>query len=301
MKRSHFALLTLSLGLTACSSQLRQAPVIERTPMPAAAPAPVVAEPPPKVDAKGTYTVRKGDTLIRIALDHGLNYRDLAAWNNLSDPDDIKADQVLRTEAPAHPVVTTARIDMPPPTKVPPVPEAPRKTGPKADKKPYTDANLAEMQKADAPAKAEPAAAPAVAAAAAIQPGATVTATDDEKLSWMWPADGKIIATFDEGKNKGIDISGKPGQAVLSAGSGKVMYAGAGIRGYGNLVIVKHSNSLLSAYAHNQKIVVKEGDEVKKGQQLAEMGSSDADQVKLHFEIRQQGKPVDPTKFLPSR
>jgi lipoprotein NlpD len=128
-----------------------------------------------------------------------------------------------------------------------------------------------------------------------------VTANDDDKLSWMWPADGRIVATFDEGRNKGIDIAGRPGQQVVAAGAGKVMYAGSGIRGYGNLVIVKHNNSLLSAYAHNRKIVVKEGDNVAKGQMIAEMGDSDADSVKLHFEIRQQGKPVDPARFLPGR
>jgi len=128
-----------------------------------------------------------------------------------------------------------------------------------------------------------------------------VTALDDEKLSWMWPSDGRIVATFDEGKNKGIDIAGRVGQNVMAAGAGKVMYAGSGIRGYGNLVIVKHSNNLLSAYAHNRSIVVKEGQNVTKGEKIAEMGDSDADSVKLHFEIRQQGKPVDPARFLPTR
>ena len=117
----------------------------------------------------------------------------------------------------------------------------------------------------------------------------------------MWPSEGKVIGTFDEGKNKGVDIAGKAGQQVVAAGAGKVMYAGSGIRGYGNLVIVKHSNSLLSAYAHNRSILVKEGQNVNKGQVIAEMGDSDADRVKLHFEIRQQGKPVDPSKFLPNR
>ena len=140
-----------------------------------------------------------------------------------------------------------------------------------------------------------------VATAPSIGAGAIVRPDDDEKLSWMWPSDGKIVATFDEGKNKGIDIAGRPGQQVMAAGAGKVMYAGSGIRGYGNLVIVKHSNSLLSAYAHNRSIVVKEGQNVNKGQVIAEMGDSDADSVKLHFEIRQQGKPVDPSRFLPTR
>ncbi|WP_175445696.1 peptidoglycan DD-metalloendopeptidase family protein, partial [Janthinobacterium sp. HH103] len=135
--------------------------------------------------------------------------------------------------------------------------------------------------------------------AAAAAPAAS--APGDDRISWMWPSEGKVIGTFDEGKNKGVDIAGKAGQQVVAAGAGKVMYAGSGIRGYGNLVIVKHSNSLLSAYAHNRSILVKEGQNVNKGQAIAEMGDSDADRVKLHFEIRQQGKPVDPSKFLPNR
>jgi lipoprotein NlpD len=286
------ALLTLSLGiLSACSTETRVAPVIDR-PAPTAStfrprpqPAPAVEEAKP--DARGTYTVRRGDTLLRIALDHGQNYRDLVAWNNLADPDDIKVGQVLKV-APAERNgngngVVTSPIAMPGAEKAPAVP---KKTEPNGAKKPYSESNLASA-KEDNP-KAE-------------KVITTVTANDDEKLSWMWPSDGKIVATFDEGKNKGIDIAGKMGQQVMAAGSGKVMYAGSGIRGYGNLVIVKHSNSLLSAYAHNRTILVKEGQNVTKGQAIAEMGDSDADTVKLHFEIRQQGKPVDPAKFLPSR
>ncbi|TFW08969.1 peptidase M23, partial [Oxalobacteraceae bacterium OM1] len=182
------------------------------------------------------------------------------------------------------------------------------KTGPRGDKKPYSDATLAEMQKPDAAANAT------VPPQASIAPGtrpeapktdkapdaAPSLSPDDENVSWIWPADGKVVGTFSEGK-KGIDIAGKIGQPVLAAGAGKVLYAGSGIRGYGNLVIVKHSNNLLSAYAHNKTIFVKEDQTVAKGQKIAEMGNSDSDSVKLHFEIRQQGKPVDPSKFLPSR
>jgi lipoprotein NlpD len=291
------ALLILSLGiLSACSTETRVAPVIDR-PTPTASsfrprpqPAPAPAADDNKPDARGTYTVRRGDTLLRIALDHGQNYRDLVAWNNLADPDDIKVGQVLKVAQPerAGNAVVTTPITMPGAEKVPAVP---KKTEPNGAKKPYSEANLA---KEDNP-KAEKV------VPAGVTPGTTVTANDDEKLSWMWPSDGKIVATFDEGKNKGIDIAGKMGQQVMAAGSGKVMYAGSGIRGYGNLVIVKHSNSLLSAYAHNRTILVKEGQNVTKGQPIAEMGDSDADAVKLHFEIRQQGKPVDPAKFLPSR
>ncbi|TFW18157.1 peptidoglycan DD-metalloendopeptidase family protein, partial [Duganella callida] len=138
-------------------------------------------------------------------------------------------------------------------------------------------------------------------AAAPAAPAGPALSAEDQSISWVWPAAGKVVASFDEGKNKGLDIAGKAGQQVVAAGAGKVMYAGSGIRGYGNLVIVKHSNNLLSAYAHNRTILVKEGQTVSKGQMIAEMGDSDTDSVKLHFEIRQQGKPVDPSKFLPNR
>jgi len=298
------ALLTVSIVLSACSTATRQAPVVDRPapiaankrPHPATSPAPAAEE--SKADARGSYTVRKGDTLLRIALDAGQNYRDLVAWNNLSDPDDIKVGQVLRIAPPdrnGSAVAGTNPITMPGADKPAIVP---RKSTPRGDKKPYTESNLAETQKDDVPAVNPKA---VERPSAALAAGSTVTANDDEKLSWMWPSNGRIVATFDEGKNKGIDIAGKLGQQVMAAGAGKVMYAGSGIRGYGNLVIVKHSNSLLSAYAHNRAILVKEGQSVTKGEAIAEMGDSDADTVKLHFEIRQQGKPVDPSKFLPSR
>lgn len=298
---SHFALITLTLLLAGCSSVLRKAPVVERSVQPAKqAAAAKRAEPPEpaRPDAKGFYTVRKGDTLLQIALDNGLHYRDLAEWNNLADADEIKVDQVLRlTEPPRAARAVTTPIEMPPSASR--SAEVPRKTEPRVEKKAYSEQAVADAR--TEPARPAPAPAAVPAAPGGIVPGATVTATADEKLSWMWPSDGRIVATFDEGRNKGIDIAGTAGQKVLAASAGKVMYAGSGIRGYGNLVIVKHTNSLLSAYAHNRAIVVKEGDTVSKGQVIAEMGSSDTDSVKLHFEIRQQGKPVDPSKFLPSR
>lgn len=297
-----FALLILTVGLlSACSTASRRAPIVDRAPPPVATrpAAPVLVE-EPKEEARGNYIVKRGDTLLRIALDHGLNYRDVVAWNRLANPDDIKVDQVLRLSAPEH-VAGAMQTNPVPMPEVRPAP--PKKTGPRGDKKPYTDGALADAKKdddgkPDAP-KVEKAA--VVNPAPAVSPGSVVRADDDERLSWMWPSDGKIVATFDEGKNKGIDIAGKPGQQVMAAGAGKVMYAGSGIRGYGNLVIVKHSNSLLSAYAHNRTIVVKEGQTVNKGEKIAEMGDSDSDSVKLHFEIRQQGKPVDPSRFLPNR
>ena len=306
MKRTRqLTLVAVVLLLAGCQNILQQAPVEDRRPsVENRTPVPVAV---PK-DERSFYTVKKGDTLLRIALDYGQNYRDLVSWNNLADPNDIKVDQVLRVAPPDTVAgatgVQTSPIQMPPAeTRTVPVP---RKVAPKADKRPYSDAALADLKGEPRPAVKAPDKADApdtVAArpAPALGTGSVVTATADEKLSWMWPSDGKIIATFDEGKNKGVDIAGRAGQNVMAAGAGKVMYAGSGIRGYGNLVIVKHSNNLLSAYAHNRSIVVKEGQSVDKGQVIAEMGDSDSDSVKLHFEIRQQGKPVDPTKFLPSR
>jgi lipoprotein NlpD len=299
------ALLTISFGLlSACSTATRRAPIIDRVPPPAASRPVAPPADDSKEDARGTYTVRKGDTLLRIALDHGQNYRDVVTWNNLANPNDIKVDQVLRVAPPEHMAGTqTAPVSMP--EIRPSAPAAPKKAVPRIEKRPNSD-TVADARKDDN-AKTErdepKIEKPVVVAATApsIGAGSIVRPDDDEKLSWMWPSDGKIVATFDEGKNKGIDIAGKPGQQVMAAGSGKVMYAGSGIRGYGNLVIVKHSNSLLSAYAHNRSIVVKEGQNVNKGQVIAEMGDSDADSVKLHFEIRQQGKPVDPSRFLPTR
>jgi lipoprotein NlpD len=283
-------LLLLAGGLAACSTTHHTAPVTERTIGGKEASA--------KVEDRVFYTVRKGDTLYRIALDFGQSYSELVTWNNLSNPNDIKVDQVLRVSPPDLPaarsgnaqtatVATVSGVE----TRALSTPASitgGNKNAPRGDKRPYSDATLAEMQKSES------------ASEKSVEAAAPAAAVDENAVSWMWPADGKVVATFDDSK-KGIDIAGKSGQPVLAAGSGKVMYAGSGIRGYGNLVIVKHTSTLLSAYAHNKTISVKEGQTVTKGQKIAEMGDSDADAVKLHFEIRQQGKPVDPSKFLPSR
>ena len=296
---------TLAAILSGCGTTGVQAPVVERHPSSGSSAASEARDRDPAL-----YTVKRGDTLLRIALEHGQNYRDLVAWNNITDPNDIKVDQVLRVLPPTGDTggAQTSAIVMPTVTEVrPAAPAVPKKSGPRGEKRPYSDATLAELRSDAGVVEAQPAAPvaaparPAVAPAAAPAVAAAAAATGDEKLSWMWPSEGKVIGTFDEGKNKGVDIAGKAGQQVVAAGAGKVMYAGSGIRGYGNLVIVKHSNSLLSAYAHNRSILVKEGQSVNKGQAIAEMGDSDADRVKLHFEIRQQGKPVDPSKFLPNR
>jgi lipoprotein NlpD len=135
----------------------------------------------------------------------------------------------------------------------------------------------------------------------AVVPAVPVPKPAEDGVAFIWPTDGAVLAGFDDAKNKGVDIAGKAGQPVLAAADGRVVYAGAAVRGFGNLIILKHSNTLLSAYAHNQALLVKEDQAVKQGQKIAEMGSSDADRVKLHFEIRRQGKPVDPVKLLPPR
>lgn len=218
----------------------------------------------------GYYTVQKGDTLTRIGLDNGQAWRDLARWNNLSNPDVIEVGQVLRVAPPGAAVENSGVVVRP---------VSPPGAG-----------NATQTK---------PAAAAAPAAQVAQAPATHQALADD--ASFSWPANGQVIAGFDEAKNKGIDIAGKAGDPVLAAADGQVVYAGAGLRGYGNLVIVKHNNTYLTAYAHNQKLLVKEDQKVRRGDKIAEMGNSDADRVKLHFEVRRQGKPVDPSKFLAAR
>jgi lipoprotein NlpD len=320
----------LSALLAACATSNTPAPVVSRTSQSAEAPS--AAAPAPVTEGRGYYRVKKGDTLFRIAVDVGQSYKDLVAWNNLSNPNDIKVDQMLRvlppeagalgaggvqvgSVGPGNPGVEVRPLGAPATTAAD---SGGNKTGPRGDKRAYSDAAMAELEKPDAASSTSSAtpttatnttSAPATASSSSsAQSGAKADATpaapassngEDQAMEWMWPADGKVVGSFSA--KKGIDIAGKSGQAIMAAGAGKVMYAGAGIRGYGNLVIIKHNNNLLSAYAHNKTILVKEGQQVSKGQKIAEMGNSDSDTVMLHFEIRQQGKPVDPSKYLPSK
>jgi lipoprotein NlpD len=220
----------------------------------------------------GYYTVKPGDTLMRIGLETGQNHKDLARWNNMDNPNKLEVGQVIRVVPPA---AETTAVVKPVPAQAP------------------TVTPLPAAGAASAPAaKPAPAESPAAASAA---PAA------DGELNWMWPSSGAVIAGFDEVKNKGLDVGGNAGDPVLAVAEGKVVYAGSGLRGYGNLIIIKHDNTYLTAYAHNQALLVKEDQSVKKGQKIAEMGNSDADRVKLHFEVRKQGKPVDPIKYLPPR
>jgi lipoprotein NlpD len=321
------------LVVAGCASQ-KPSPVEDRTPPPrATSPAPAV--PPSRSAQPGslpgaasqTYVVKRGDTLFQIALDFGLDYKELAAWNGIENPNVILVGQVLRVTAPgdAMPGSAGAAVTTAPLRTVPPVPEArsaaapalPRgadntKSAPKALKERYSEQAVRDVARASAPgadavASVAPAPAPPASPAearpdapkAVVPPAAD--AEDDDRLDWIWPAKGKVVAGYSETANlKGIDIAGTSGEPVVASAAGKVVYAGTGLRGYGKLVIVKHNKTWLTAYAHNKDILVKEGQQVTKGQKIAEMGNTDADQVKLHFEIRRLGKPVDPARYLPA-
>lgn len=272
------SIVLLTLLLAGCASPRHKAPVEERgaaarNALPPAAAASAPGEAPKLLPGgenagkPGYYTIRQGDTLIRIGLETGQNWRDIARWNNIDNPNLIEVGQVLRVQVPG-----------PDPNGIGPRPVVTAKV----ETRPLG---------ASAPA-GTPIAAP-YASAPAREP--------DDDLSWVWPASGPVASGFDETRSKGVAITGKAGDPVLAAADGRVVYAGSGLRGYGNLVIVKHNATYLTAYAHNQTLLVKEDQVVRRGQKIAEMGSSDADQVKLHFEIRKQGKPVDPARLLPPR
>jgi lipoprotein NlpD len=241
----------------------------------------------------GFYTVKPGDTLIRIGLDSGQNWKDLVKWNALGNPDVIEVGQVLRVVPPgADPALATSR-----PVAAAKVETRALVTAVPAGSPPSPSPSASTPAAA---AAAVPASSPVVATAAAATAPAAV-AQGDEDVRWSWPAGGNVKAPFEDGKAKGLVIGGKAGDPVFAAADGRVVYAGSGLRGYGNLVILKHNSTYLTAYAHNQTLLVKEDQNVKRGQKIAEMGSTDADSVQLHFEIRKQGKPIDPAKLLPPR
>lgn len=279
------------LALAGCSSHnLNRAPVEDRGNAGSASTAAPVKQPAGFENAgkPGYYTVKPGDTLIRIGLESGQSHKDISRWNALDNPNKIEVGQVLRVQ--------------------PPVGDAGAVAGSAAAggvvTKPVTSGTVTTTPIPSAPAPAKPASPAGTAASAPVKvataPASTSSGSDDD-IAWIWPGKGSVIGEFDESKNKGVDISGAAGDPVLAAADGKVVYAGAGLRGYGNLIILKHNNTYLTAYAHNQSLQVKEDQSVKKGQKIAEMGSSDSERVKLHFEVRRQGKPVDPMKYLPAK
>ena len=346
--------------LSGCSSMVQQAAPVEaarpasvaagstsKQASVAAAPAPVVesavATPykaggslvaKPSVMAgsgEKTHVVQPGENLFRISLNNGLKYKDVAAWNNLSDTN-IKVGQVLRL-TPPDAQSSTIIGNAPKATETVSTSNgsntgvensgvaANSKNYPKALKLPYSeDAGKALAQQSEgSTGKKIPATKGGIASAPAVQidkkdsssPAAisenkqkseekSQAPAGEDAVAWIWPTEGKVIRGYSD-SNKGVDISGRTGQSVLAAGDGKVVYSGNGLRGYGKLIIIKHNKTFLSAYAHNSQLLVKEGQTVKKGQKIAEMGNTDADQVKLHFEIRRFGKPVDPMQYLDNK
>ncbi|CAG9266873.1 Lipoprotein NlpD/LppB homolog [Burkholderia cepacia] len=261
--------------LAACATRLDNAPVVDRSGSlgTTAAAQPAVPLPPAP---PGYYRVKPGDTLYRIALENGQNYRDIAAWNNLANPNQIEVDQLLRVSPQAGAAVAGTQVAAP----------------------------IAGAAVATAPLSSG-AATPAAGTSSVATPPAAAAASSDTAaapsgpVTFAWPARGPVLNGFDDAKNKGVNIGGTAGEAVKAAADGRVVYSGNGLRGYGNLIIIKHDTTYLTAYAHNRALMVKEGDAVTKGQKIAEMGNSDSDRVMLHFEVRRQGKPVDPLKYLP--
>jgi len=285
------ALLTVILG--GCASR-SSAPVIERGVSPArTAATPTAASGRPAE----FHTVRKGETLYSIAMEYGQSYRDVAAWNSIDNPNVIRIGQQLRVVPPegvasVKPVIAPAVVEARPLGAGGTTSSESHKREPKGGKQPFSEQALAAVQKAEDPRV------PPTAPKGETRP---IEAVSDGEMQWTWPSGGRVISSYVDGGNKGVDIEGKIGDPVVAVEAGKVTYAGSGIRGYGNLLIVQHQNGLSSVYAHNSKLLAKEGQHVTKGQKIAELGNSDTDHPKLHFEIRRQGKPLDPLKVLPTR
>ncbi|HEY7884063.1 MAG TPA: peptidoglycan DD-metalloendopeptidase family protein [Cellvibrionaceae bacterium] len=230
-----------------------------------------------------THQVSPGETLYSIAWRYNLDYRELARHNGIGDHYRIYADQRLRLD-----IDNTAARAPAPQTRPVATPQPAART-------PVVVRPASRPAPAPTPSRSEK-------RTPAPKPPASV-ATQSGPVGWQWPTSGNVISGFnsDKGLNKGIDIGGKLGQPVVAAGNGQVVYAGTGLRGYGNLLIIKHNEMFLSAYAHNRLLLVTEGESVKAGQKIAELGSSGTDKEKLHFEIRRDGKPVDPLQYLPRR
>ncbi len=365
MSAVRLSLLVAALALVACTRSVMVQPADEPAPPPP-------HRPTASAPAGDAYTVQPGDTLYKISVQYGVDYRDLAAWNGIEAPYTIYPKQRLRVgersspePAPAAPATaSTAVAAAPPPANAERVgaaatpsasasapaaasgpapgpgydpnlgvtlPEGaqPISTGPstaasssapvfEAPEAPLpTVAAGAASTAASAPAAAtavpaaapvasspSPAVPPAAAATSSPAPGASdIAGSKPSAAGWIWPTPGKVVGTYAAGDptRQGIDIAGEAGQPVRAARDGEVVYSGAGLIGYGELIIVKHSPELLSAYGHNRVRLVKEGDKVKAGQKIAEMGKNAANRVLLHFEVRKNGKPVDPLPLLPAR
>jgi lipoprotein NlpD len=270
--------LALALALVAlawgCAQSRGPAPVEDRRQTRVATPAakPPAAKAPatggaPVATADAFYTVKRGDTLYSIALEHGADYREVAQWNSLDDPSKLSVGQVLRVTAPGQQQGVQ-------------VGSAPPGAG-KIESRPLGSGPQQQPQKPAVAAREEP------------------RLLDAQPLQFAWPAKGKVLAGFAEPRRKGIDIDGKPGDPVNAAAAGRVTYVGSGIPGLGKLVVIRHDQGFITVYAHNKDILVKEQQSVTRGQKIAELGSTDSDRPKLHFQIRKGAAAVDPLLYLP--
>jgi len=246
--------------------------------------APVGRAPEPNADksiaverpAVASHVVRAGETLYAIAWRYGLDYRTVARWNDVTAPYTIFPGQRIHLQKPADVAGSTQ-------AKAQPKPATTASARPvKSERKPPQK----NHKKKSRPVKKS------------ARPASPFDGTGTVK-SWRWPTKGKVVGSYKRSGNKGVDISGREGQSVMAAADGRIVYSGSGLIGYGELIIIKHSRRFLSAYAHNQSLLVKEGDVVTGGQRIASMGRSGTDRVKLHFEIRKDGKPVNPARYLP--
>ena len=265
MTRNVLTACLVAVLLAGCATRQRPAPVDDRR----AARPPVQSQSqakPQVAPAEAFYIVKRGDTLYSIALEHGVDYREMAQWNYLDDPTRIRVGQQLRVKPPEERAGTqigaatpSGRIESRPLDEVRPQPQPQAKPQP--------------------------------------QPQPQVVETKDAQF--IWPAKGRVLSAFAEPRNKGIDIDGKPGDPVVAAAAGRVTYVGAGISGLGKLVVIKHENGFITVYAHNKEIMVKEQQSVTRGQKIAEIGSTDSERPKLHFQIRKGAAAVDPMLYLP--
>jgi lipoprotein NlpD len=287
----------LLLGLAACTAP-GPAPVSDRSARGAVKAEPArPATPQIAPSSNGLHTVQRGDTLYAIAFANGLDYREIAIWNQLESADLIRVGQVLRL-TPVPGAIEVMPLDDEGAPRARPLTEAPELREPQAVLLSYSDANWAQVTNTRPAAVASVAAQPAPAAATPPPAAPAPNAAFD---NWLWPVEGTLAGRFGAAGGKGIDIVGQRNTPVKAVAPGKVVYSGSGLRGYGRLLIVKHAGEYLSAYAHNETILVKEGELVTAGQRIALMGDSDSDRVKLHFEIRRYGKPLDPLNYLPER
>jgi lipoprotein NlpD len=261
-------LVLLCLSLLACAGDGVRAPVEERR-----------GEPKPERAPPSGHRVVTGDTLYGIAWRYGLDYRQLARANRIPRPYQIYPGQELQLDEESVPVVRTTK-------------RAEKSVAKKTEKR--------TAKTAVQPAPASPVTRPSSTAAKTTKKAKDLSVSNTPVSHWRWPAQGKVVRGFSGTVHKGIDIAGQAGDPVLATSAGRVVYAGSAIVGYGNLLIVKHNEVYLSAYGHNRRLLVKEGDLVKSGERIAEKGSSATNTVKLHFEIRREGKPIDPKKLLPA-